>query len=168
MKLEWNQLKRVDKLSFFLIILWFFLLLAVFSPPPSAAGGESPFARVVPPHQITCDPLDLTQASGIYLYWRGKGATVFNAANRIPLTLDATHNPPLFDLLALKLACGDYEFAMTDFNAAGQESDFSNVVSYSYAWPWCPRVPAGQESVADHLNRIEAMIRALLLGVVAP
>jgi hypothetical protein len=141
-------------------------ILAIYLAPAAAASG--PFIKVAPPHQVTCDPLDGTQVKGVYVYWRGKGAAAFNPANKVTLTVDAAHNPPIFDLMALKLVCGDYEFAATAFDAGGIESDFSNVIAYSYVYPWCPRVPASQEAVADHLNRIEAMIRALLLGQAAP
>ena len=145
-----------------------FLCIYLTPRTAEAQGIAAPFTKIVPPHVVTCDPLDGTQTKGLYLYWRGKGAAAFNLANKVTLAVDAAHNPPSFDLMALKLVCGDYEFAATAFDAGGIESDFSNVIAYSYVYPWCPRVPASQEAAADHLNRIEAMIRAMLLGQAAP
>ncbi len=146
----------------------FFIALILVSAPARAQTSLAPLTNLIPPHRITCDPLDLQTTAGIYLYWRGKGATVFNPNNKIRIPIDPFHNPPLYDLLALKLVCGDYDFAATAYNSEDVQSDFSNVVSYSYVYPWCPRVPAIQEPVADQLNRIEAMIRAILLGMIAP
>ncbi len=149
------------------LLAGFLLCVGIFNPGNCLGQSLPPAIKNLPPHQLTCDPLE-PGAAALYVYWRGKGATSFKPGNRIPVTVDAAHNPPVFDLLSLNLVCGDYEFGATAFyGAANQESDFAaQIVPYTFIYPWCPKVPASQETIVDHLRRIDAQVRAILLGMV--
>ncbi len=98
----------------------------------SSAFAVGPYMK--DPHTAAWDPNPESDLSGYYLYWRPTGGTWDNA-RRAQVAISPA---PTFNLLTVINVNGNYEIAVSAFNAAGNESGMSNIVPFVVNLPSAP------------------------------
>ena len=119
-----TKFARSLRLSAILIVLSIMLPGVVMAMGPKFLG----------PTKITCDTYSGT-ITGMFVYWRVAGQTAWSDTNRAAAgRVDQTP----YDLAKSITVSGDYEICLTAYDAAGNESEASNIVPFVYRVPGAP------------------------------